>query len=168
MSLGKMLVEQLKARAAESTRAEHATITVAAEVGSTHANVVVADFDRYSAALQTLTIGAPAEVGEDARAFLSAKAAGIVQQLSYLEEPLAVWELDVAERTTQLRSSPPQREGEEVSYWEVVLHASELPAASLARYRWAPGMVEREQVVYPATFALIGRLADSMALALAE
>jgi hypothetical protein len=36
------------------------------------------------------------------------------------------------------------------------------------RYRWAPGMTEREALAYPATFALVGRLVDSLAMAIQE
>ena len=42
----------------------------------------------------------------------------------------------------QLRSSPPQRDADERSYWEVTLWAGQ-PRAHVARYRWAPGMAER-------------------------
>jgi hypothetical protein len=58
------------------------------------------------------------------------------------------------------------REGEEVSYWEVTLWAGDEPGARAVRYHWAPGMAEREVVAYPATFALVARMADSLAEAL--
>ncbi|HNP70490.1 MAG TPA: hypothetical protein PKK15_05255, partial [Kouleothrix sp.] len=102
-----------------------------------------------------------------ARGYLSAAAAAAARRLSFLEEPLAVWELDGGEGMAQLRSSPPQRDAGEVSYWEVTLWAAE-PRAQVARYRWAPGMAEREALAYPATFALLGRMADALADALRE
>ena len=104
---------------------------------------------------------------DDARTFLSAAAATVARRLSFLEEPLAVWELDGSEGIAQLRSSPPQREGDALSYWEVTLWA-EPPRAQVARYHWQPGMAEREVVAYPATFALLGRVADALAAALNE
>jgi hypothetical protein len=124
------------------------------------------DYDRYSVTLRALAVGAADVNAADARAYLSATAAEIARRLSFLEEPLAVWELDGGEKLALLRSSPPLREGEEVSYWEVTLSAGERPSAQAARYRWAPGMADREAIAYPATFALIGRLTDALAEAL--
>jgi len=165
MSLGKQMIEQLRLLAAEGPDA-----VALLERGGEHNSLVVSsarleffDHDRYSVALRALELGGDAPLEADVRACLSARAAAVARGLSYLEEPLAVWELDVNERTAQLRSSPPQYEGEEVFYWEVVLG---LDSARITRYRWAPGLLDREVVAYPATFALIGRMADSLAEAL--
>jgi hypothetical protein len=169
MSLGKQMIEQLRLLSADQalppTEAGFQILT--ALEGPEQATLEFFDHDRYSVTLRSLDVGGGA-FGGDARAYLSAHAAEIARRLSYLEEPLAVWELDGGERVAQLRSSPPQRDGAEVSYWEVRLCAGERSGARLARYRWAPGMVEREIVAYPATFALAGRLADSLAEALRE
>jgi hypothetical protein len=100
------------------------------------------------------------------RAYLSATAAEVARRLSFLEEPLAVWELDGGERAAQLRSAPPQREGDAVTYWEVTLWAGDQPGARAIRYQWSPGMAEREVLAYPATFALVARMADGLAAAL--
>jgi hypothetical protein len=97
---------------------------------------------------------------------MSAVAAEVARRLSFLEEPLAVWELDGGECMAQLRSSPPLREGDAVTYWEVTLWGGDEPGARAVRYHWSPGMVEREVLAYPATFALIARMADGMADAL--
>ena len=170
MNLGKQMIEQLQRLVAEPTLATassdgaYATLTVGD--GEEHARLEIFDHDRYSVTLRALEVGSVGPFEGDARAYLSAHAAMIARRMSYLEEPLAVWELDDVERVVQLRSSPPQREGETLSYWEVVLRIEEQPSARIARYRWAPGMVERETVTYPATFALIGRMADSLAAGL--
>lgn len=160
MSLGNTLVEALK------SRGELRELHVSEEAAQ--ATVFITDSDRYSVTLQTLVVGDQVEIGEDTRAFLSAKAAALARQLSYLEEPLAVWELDGREGIAQLRSSPPQRDGEAISYWEVVLRTGERASATLARFRWQPGLAEREQVDYPATFAIVARLTNSLAAALVE
>ena len=168
MSLGKQMIEQLRLLAAAEPAAggEPSNIVTALD-GSAQAAIEFFDRDRFSVTLRALDVGgAPAE--GDARAYLSARAAEIARRLSYLEEPLAVWELDGGERVAQLRSSPPLREAGEVSYWEVTLTAGARPGAHLARYRWAPGLAEREVVAYPATFALVGRMVDSLAAALAQ
>jgi len=168
MGLGKQMIEQLRLLAAsESTPASGDQVkSVIARDEPTQATLEFFDYDRYSVTLRALHVHSGAPVAGDVRAYLSARAAVIARQLSYLEEPLAVWELDGGEKVAQLRSSPPQREGDEVSYWEVTLSAGEQSAARIMRYRWAPGMAEREVVAYPATFALVGRLADSLVIAL--
>jgi hypothetical protein len=169
MSLGKQLIEQLRLLAAEGADAVpllaysgEYTGLVVSDAGMP-ARLEFFDYDRYSVTLRTLEVGVDVPLEGDARAYLSTRAAAIARRLSYLEEPLAAWELDGDERTAQLRSSPPQREGEAVFYWEVTLG---LGNARIARYRWAEGMIDREAVAYPATFALIGRIADSLAEAL--
>lgn len=168
MSLGKMLLEQLKAFGAGTARPEGVDAVLNVGEGAQQASVVFADSDRYSVTLRRLAVGTARTADEDAQTFLSAKAAAIARQLSYLEEPLALWELDNRDQIAQLRSSPPHHEGDELSYWEVELHAGEQGFATLTRYRWTPALPEREAVDYPATFTLVARLTDSLEAALAE
>ena len=156
---GKMLLEAVPAQGSAYRR-------LTLHTADTTAALEFFDHDRYSITLRALEIGSGLPIPGDAHAYLSEHAAAIARRLSYLEEPLAVWELDGGERMAQLRSSPPLREGQAVSYWEVTLSAAEGPSARIMRYRWAPGMVEREVVAYPATFALVARIADSLAEAL--
>ncbi|HEU5103742.1 MAG TPA: hypothetical protein VFU22_32220 [Roseiflexaceae bacterium] len=168
MSIGKQITERLR-RLADGDRAvlqvgdEQRLIVPGTPV---HASLVLLDHDRYSVTLRELSVTTEGAAPSDARVYLSASAAEVARRLSFLEEPLAVWELDGGERVAQLRSSPPQREGEEVSYWEVTLWAGDKPGARAIRYHWAPGMAEREVIAYPATFALIARMADALADAL--
>jgi hypothetical protein len=168
MSIGKQITERLR-RLADGDRTvleagtENTLLVLDAPL---RAQLEFSDHDRYSVALRELTIGAGGAAPLDARAYLSATAAEVARRLSFLEEPLAVWELDGGERTAQLRSSPPLREGDAVAYWEVTLWAGDEPGARAVRYHWSPGMAEREVLVYPATFALIARVADGLADAL--
>src|SRR5262245_60362810 len=159
MRIGKQITEQLR-RLADGDRTmldsgdENVLLVVAQPL---HAKLEFFDHDRYSVTLRELTVGAGAEAPSDARAYLSSRGAEVARRLSFLEEPLAVWELDGGERIAQLRSSPPLREGEEISYWEVTLWAGAEPGARVIRYHWSPGMAEREVLAYPATFALVAR-----------
>jgi hypothetical protein len=168
MSIGKQITERLR-RLADGDRTvleadTENTLVVLDQ--SLRAKLEFSDHDRYSVTLRELTIGAGGAAPLDARGYLSAAAAEVARRLSFLEEPLALWELDAGEYMAQLRSSPPLREGEEISYWEVALSVGAEPAARATRYHWAPGMAEREVIVYPATFALVARMADSLADAL--
>ena len=173
MSIGTHLTERLRAMAAPGGNThgllhdDHGRRLVVAD-GGVQATLAFFDHDRYSVTLRTLEVGSGQPVGDDVRAYFSATAAEIIRRLSFLEEPLAIWELDGGARLAQLRSSPPERVGEEVSYWEVALTAGEQPAAQISRYRWVPGCVEREVVAYPATFGLVARIADGLAEALQQ
>ncbi|NTW02352.1 MAG: hypothetical protein HGA19_13915 [Oscillochloris sp.] len=147
------------------------TITLGGVDAAPSARLAFFDADRYSVNMQMLSVASrqlpplgnePGAV--DAR--LSALACGVIAQLGYLEEPLAVVERDATESQVQIRSNPPLCEDELLSYWEVTLSLGEQPSASIARYHWEPSMPERKLLPYPATFALIGRLADSLATAL--
>jgi hypothetical protein len=168
MSIGKQITERLR-RLANGDQAvlqagdEQRLIVPGTPV---HASLAFFDHDRYSVTLRELMVGTGSVVPNDARAYLSATAAEVARRLSFLEEPLAVWELDGGERAAQLRSSPPQREGDVVTYWEVTLWAGDEPGARAVRYQWSPGMAERAVLAYPATFALIARMADGLADAL--
>jgi len=168
MSIGKQITERLRQladgdRAVLEAGTENTLLVLDAPL---RAKLEFSDHDRYSLTLRELTVGAGGAVPNDARAYLSAVAAEVARRLSFLEEPLAVWELDGGERVAQLRSSPPLREGDEVAYWEVTLSAGDEPGARAVRYHWAPGMAEREVLAYPATFALVARMADGLAAAL--
>jgi len=168
MSIGKQITERLRQladgdQAVLEAGAENTLLVLDAPL---RAKLEYSDHDRYSLTLRELAIGAGDVAPLDARAYLSAAAAEVARRLSFLEEPLAVWELDGGERMAQLRSSPPQREGDTVTYWEVTLSVGDEPSARAVRYQWSPGMAEREVLAYPATFALIARMADGMAAAL--
>jgi len=165
MSIGKQLIEQLRQLGNGEVAPPVDGAPLIVDGQPDHARLAFFDHDRYSVALRELVVGMNVDAPADTRAYLSAAAAMVARRLSFLEEPLAVWELDGSERIAQLRSSPPQREGDEVSYWEVTLTADQ-PSARAARYRWAPGMPEREIVAYPATFVLLGRMANALAEAL--
>jgi hypothetical protein len=123
------------------------------------------DHDRYSVTLRELEVSRSAPPPETPD-FLANAGAAMIRQLSFLEEPLAICELDEQLGVAQLRSLPPQRDGEELEYWEVTLLAQGKSSATIARYHWTPGMIERERVEYPATFMLAARIAEGMAEAL--
>lgn len=168
MTLGKQVLEQLQtlARTPDAVRGyviqPHArTLSVIRE--QQQAVLEFADHDRYSLALRELRLCLPARAAGDIGDYLRERTAELVQRLSYLEEPLAVWELDRNEGAAQLRSHPPLREGEQITYWEVLLRINtETERISLARYQWQAGTPDRTLLIYPVTFALLARLTDSL------
>ena len=168
MGIGKQITERLRKLADGDQAVLETEGTLLVQDAPLQATLEFSDRDRYSLTLRALTVATGGGQPSAARAYLSATAAEVARRLSFLEEPLAVWELDGGERAAQLRSSPPLREGEMVTYWEVTLWAGEQPGARAVRYQWSPGMAEREVLAYPATFALVARMADSLAAALQE
>lgn len=171
---GKQMVDMLKRLASEGPHAvsvlswtDDGPKVVMVYADSADARVELVDLDRFSATLRELEVTChTVSAVDDMRAWLSNHAAAAIRELSFLEEPLAVWELEESEALVQLRSSPPSREESGVTYWEVVLRGVERPSASMARYRWSPGMPERERIDYPATFTLIGRMTAALESAL--
>lgn len=162
MGMGKELIEHMRALVAEGTDTQDIEIMI----GPLRVNM--GDLDRYSATLEGLALDAVVPPGVDKRAYLSGRAAALTQGLSFLEEPLAVWELDVSQGYAQLRSNPPMREGETVTYWEAALTCNEQPCLRLTRYQWRPDLPERQILPYPATFSMMGRMADALVAAMQE
>jgi hypothetical protein len=178
MSLSKLITAELRrlgpdqaaVAALPTDDAGVRTVDLGVVDGGPSARVAFYDADRYSVSLRMLTVAGRElpPLGEEpgaADARLAALARGVIAQLTYLEEPLAVVERDAAD--AQIRSNPPLHEDQLLSYWEVALTSGARPSASIARYRWEPGLPEREPLPYPATFALISRIADSLVAALA-
>jgi hypothetical protein len=176
MSLGKHLIERLKQLSTPNDRQHVVQVegagasyySTGAWQGHLRAVVEFGDHDRYSVTLRALEVGSGAASAGEPQLFLSERAAAIARRLNYLEEPLGVWELNPLDAAVQLRSTPPQREDDAVSYWEVLLRGGETPSLRLARYRWQPGLAERTLVEYPATFSMLGRIADDLAACLED
>jgi len=181
MLLSKLLAAELRRLAGDAaavaalpaTGEGARTLELAAAPGRPALRLELFDLDRFSVSLRRISVaGGPAPAAEpspDARdARLDALAGAVIGRLSYLEEPLAVVEADAREGQAQLRSSPPLRDEGVVSYWEATVSVGQEAAISLARYHWAPEMVEREPLPYPVAAPQLGRLADSLAAALAS
>ena len=135
------------------------------EHGRSGVSLNLADYDRYSVTLRHLevfnqTIGVESVEVEN---YLRQVATEISQRLTYLEEPLTLVELNMVDNIAQLRSSPPQQQSlNESTYWEVMLYVTPHPHARLTRYRWTADSHERVAMAYPATFAMLGRLAEDL------
>lgn len=172
MNLGKQLTERLALLGDESGRRERAVLveskgvayySIGTWLGPLRAVLEFGDHDRYSVTLRALEVGCALAPNGHQHDWMPALAATIAGRLSYLEEPLAVWELSQAEGMAQLRSAPPQREGDAICYWELLLRTGEQVSVRLSRYRWQPTLTERALIEYPATFSLLGRIATDIA-----
>lgn len=179
MNIGKRVLAQLEQLAAKGPKSIDAVILNSPQQGyivgvptadqEPGASLTLEAYDRYSVTLRQLEVSYDSSAAgqSDDEAYLRRSAERAASRLTYLEEPLLLLELDPAEKLAQLRSDPPQQEGETLTYWEIFVSAKPQPRARLARYRWQPGQ-GREQITYPATFATLGRLAQDLALSIIE
>lgn len=179
MNLQQRVVKQLEQLAAKGHQNIEAVIQESPESGYTvgipsegkgaGVSLSLADYDRYSATLRHLSVFDNHPVGDDSdtESYLSSVAAEIIKRLSYLEEPLALLELNTVDHVAQLRSQLPENGSNDSTYWEVCVSVSPHPQAKLARYHWIAGNRERTVVTYPATFATLGRIARDLAASLA-
>jgi hypothetical protein len=96
---------------------------------------------------------------------LKVRAEHLAAKLTYLLEPIAPIEIDSDGCAVQLRSDPPHREGDERTYYELlVLRSGEL---SLRRFR-AEHHRPREPITAHFTREVLGRLADDLVGALTD
>jgi hypothetical protein len=176
MNLSKRVVMQLERLAAQGPKEIEAVslqsggylVGVVAEGQEPAVVINLEAYDRFSAAVHYL------EVADDNLSpgpqpdYLHQCARRAEQRLTYLEEPLVLLELDRESNLAQLRSHPPHQHEQTLTYWELLVWAEPHARARLTRYRWSPDKPERESVVYPATFATVGRIAQDLALSLIE
>ena len=161
MTLGSLLRDAVQTCPADAL----ATTAIVVQHEGVALRANFADRDRYSATLLYLEAGS-AEAGAADDSGLERRVAALIERFNYLEEPLELIELDRTDAIALLRSAPPQRDAHDLYYWEIRLTQTTEVTATLARYRWSPGMPEREAIAYPATFPMIARLADSLIVGL--
>lgn len=85
----------------------------------------------------------------------------LAARLGYLMEPLDVIEVDEQLRVIQLRSRPPHREDDSISYYELEIRPGE---SRLRRYEKRPEC-SREAIPFTVTREVFRRLADDFASA---
>lgn len=181
MNLGKRVIEQLEQLVTKGPKQVDAVILnsasqqgyivgVPAQAQEPGAAITLEAYDRYSVALRQLEVNYGSWPGGENKGvdYLRQHADRIARRLTYLEEPLVLLELDATGKQAQLRSTPPHQENEMLTYWELMMWAEPRPRARLTRYCWSPASSERQVVTYPATFAMLGRIANDLALSLAE
>lgn len=177
MNLSKLVVERLEQLAAagpkqveagvlNSAQQQAEVLDISAEEQGLRVTLTLQDYDRYSAELSHLEVITATHNGRKALVDLHHCAELITRRLTYLEEPLAVVEFDANQSLAQLRSQPPNQDGEAVTYWEAMLWAEPNLRVKLSRYRWTPDLDQRELLTYPATFATLGRIANDLGISL--
>ncbi len=84
-------------------------------------------------------------------------AKSLSERLTYLMEPIRPIEIDADACVAQLRSSPPQRDDDGRSYYELTVRRG--GDISLVRYRKEPG-TPRQQIAANVTREVLLRLVD--------
>ena len=169
MNISKLVSERLETLGAKGPNQIDAVVLDSAQQPGFIVGVSIEEYNLgYSVTLRQLevshNVAAPAgnEIDDKLRQWTEQ----ISQRLSYLEEPLTLLELDAEAKVAQLRSVSPHQDGEELTYWEAMVHAIPQPRVSLTRYYWSPNRSKREVAVYPVTFGTVSRIAQDIALCL--
>ena len=86
-------------------------------------------------------------------------------RVTYLLEPIGLFEIDSESCVVQLRSVPPSRHGHDASYFEVL--AQKGGSVNLKRYEKKPKL-PRQQVVAEVTREVLYKLSDDLVAAVEE
>jgi hypothetical protein len=111
-------------------------------------NALAVSFDRLRLATTELAAASAADLERIGKA--------LSQRLTYLMEPIAPIEIDAAECVMQLRSSPPQKDDDGRSYYELIVRRG--GEIALARFRKESASA-RQQVSATVTREVLLRLA---------
>jgi hypothetical protein len=114
----------------------------------------VSSVDRFSCSFRELRLSVPTFRRTDASA-LKTWADDICSHVTYLMEQLGALEIDPGTGTAQVRSMPPNRQDDQMRYYEIFLKAP--GQVTLRRYRSISG-AGREQIDLQATHELLQRL----------
>ena len=113
--------------------------------------------DRIGCRVWELTLTRPAAA--PAPAELKAWAERLSGRATGLLEALRLIEVDAERATAMLRSAAPQKRGDELSYYEVLLHSS---GAAVRRYQASIHGGTREQIAFSLTHEALAKLAADL------
>ncbi len=175
MNIRQRVVAQLEQLAAEGPTSVEAVVRMSPRPGyivgippegeGFGVSLNIDDYDRYSAKLRQMEMynNSLAVTGDKVEAYLQQCSSIIIERLTYLDEPLALLELNTAESEARLRSTPPRQTANGSIYWEAHLWLGPHPRLKLRRFRWTADLKQRAPLAYPTTFASLGRIAEDVA-----
>jgi len=132
--------------------------TVAVHDSPRHLSCDIVERNSLAVSFNQLRL-ATAELASADAAKLERIGNALAGRLTYLMEPIAPIEIDAAAFVVQLRSSPPQRDDDGRSYYELTVRRG--GEIALARYRKEPGNA-RQQIPATVTREVLLRLADDI------
>ncbi len=130
--------------------------TVDVSAGNRRLTCDLVERNTLAVAFQTLRVATP-ELAEAKSSSLERMAKDLSARLTYLMEPIRPIEIDADACVAQLRSSPPQRDDDGRSYYELTVRRG--GEIALTRYRKEPGTV-RQQIPATVTREVLLRLTD--------
>jgi hypothetical protein len=132
------------------------TATVDVTAGNRRLTCDLVERNSLAVALQALRVATP-ELAGASSTHLERMAKDLSARLTYLMEPIRPIEIDADACVAQLRSSPPQRDDDGRSYYELTVRRG--GEIALVRYRKEPGAV-RQQIPANVTREVLLRLVD--------
>jgi hypothetical protein len=124
--------------------------------GSRRLTCDLVERNSLAVAFQILRVATP-ELAEATSNHLERMAKSLSERLTYLMEPIRPIEIDADACVAQLRSSPPQRDDDGRSYYELVVRRG--GEIALGRYRKEPG-TPRQPIAANVTREVLLRLVD--------
>jgi hypothetical protein len=132
------------------------TTTLDVTAGNRRLTCDLVERNTLAVAFQALRVATP-ELSGATSASLERMAKSLSERLTYLMEPIRPIEIDADACVAQLRSSPPQRDDDGRSYYELTVRRG--GEIALARYRKEPG-TPRQQIPANVTREVLLRLVD--------
>jgi hypothetical protein len=157
MNLNQRLQHELANLAPFST-GEH---VLEIEADGRHLRCQLVALDSLACAFMRLTLRADSLVGRSPEQ-LRELGETLSAKLTYLLEPIRPIELDAEESSVQLRSTPPHKESNRTTYYELL--ASRRGELTLCRYSRLPGQ-QRQEVPAHVTREVLARLVSDFAAA---
>jgi hypothetical protein len=154
MNLNDLLLQKLAEWRFDSGRQ---TLSVAHPQTGWTAAVVGDCADRVGCQLWELNLTRP-EAAPPA-ADLKTRAERLAGRVTGLMEPLRLIEVDAGRDAALLRSAAPQRRGDDLFYYEVLLHSR---GAGVRRYQSSTTGGARQQVAFPLTHEALAKLAADL------
>jgi hypothetical protein len=157
MSLNQQLQHEL-ASLAPFSAGEH---LLEIEAGGRHLRCQLVALDSLACAFLRLTLRADSLTGRSAEQ-LKELGETLSARLTYLLEPIRPIEFDAEESSVQLRSTPPHKDTNRTTYYELL--ASRRGELSLCRFSRSPGQ-QRQMVPAHVTREVLARLVSDFAAA---
>jgi hypothetical protein len=149
MSLGQQLVQDVM----QMGGAEMPLLLNASQLGRTAA-ASISQWSPLAVAVDMVNVSGGAPIGD-----LRQHAENLALRLNYLNEPIAVVEIDAVASSAQLRSSRPKPLTSAIEYFEVLVAKD--GAASIFRYHH-PVAQSRTEVPFTLTLETLARLVDDL------
>ncbi len=114
--------------------------------------------DRLACSMESLSVKGPQLQAADLDG-LQAIASQVADRLTYLLEAVSTLEVDAQGCVVQLRSQPPGRAGEQISYYELLVRTGEITLGRFQAHKGRPG---RQRVAFQVTQEVFQRIVHDL------